>query len=207
MKAAASLPLNSRLCRIPCRSKVYVYSSKLEMLKTAEFKRIHLNFSSSSLVNLKLVWVKMTVVRKVHVRFRNDRAFSMIKIESPLAKPGLWSHRPDNLKEGVRKSRSKQISFIAYLRYTQKLFLYRSSTSFTSQAFAIATSASSNPREPQREEENETTSRVSSFREKFKRKDSMLSTAATMRVLNVLKHWVSKHSQVSFTVVGEDNVF
>ena len=26
----------------------------------------------------------------------------------------------------------------------------------------------------------------------------MLSTAATMRVLNVLKHWVSKHSQVSF---------
>jgi hypothetical protein len=76
---------------------------------------------------------------------------------------------------------------------------FRSSTSVTAQAFAIATSASSNPRDisPQREqEENETASRVSSFREKFKRKDSMLSTAATMRVLNVLKHWVSKHSQV-----------
>ena len=29
-----------------------------------------------------------------------------------------------------------------------------------------------------------------------KKRESVISTAATMRVLNVLRHWVSKHSQV-----------
>ncbi len=31
-----------------------------------------------------------------------------------------------------------------------------------------------------------------------KKRESVISTAATMRVLNVLRHWVSKHSQVSY---------
>lgn len=34
-----------------------------------------------------------------------------------------------------------------------------------------------------------------SGKEQRRRKESVLSTAATMRVLNVLRHWVSKHSQ------------
>ncbi len=29
-----------------------------------------------------------------------------------------------------------------------------------------------------------------------KKRESVISTAATMRVLNVLRHWVSKHNQV-----------
>lgn len=31
---------------------------------------------------------------------------------------------------------------------------------------------------------------------KTKKRESVLSAAATMRVLNVMKHWVSKHYQV-----------
>ncbi|KAI5724648.1 hypothetical protein M8J77_005503 [Diaphorina citri] len=60
----------------------------------------------------------------------------------------------------------------------------RSSTSTAATAFAIATSASSNPRDisPVEEVRN-------------KRKESVLSTATTMRVLNVLRHWISKHTQ------------
>ncbi|KAJ0175325.1 hypothetical protein K1T71_009466 [Dendrolimus kikuchii] len=57
-----------------------------------------------------------------------------------------------------------------------------SSTSTAAAAFAVATSASSNPRSPP------PTSPPAN------RRDSVISTAATMRVLNVLRHWISKHS-------------
>ncbi|KAI5651662.1 rasGEF domain-containing protein [Phthorimaea operculella] len=57
-----------------------------------------------------------------------------------------------------------------------------SSTSTAAAAFAVATSASSNPRSPP------PTSPPAA------RRDSVISTAATMRVLNVLRHWISKHS-------------
>jgi hypothetical protein len=69
-------------------------------------------------------------------------------------------------------------------------FIQRSSTSTAAAAFAIATSASSNPRElsPLHDQRCCSVER--------KRKESVMSTAATMRVLNVLKHWISKHPQV-----------
>ncbi|XP_054009578.1 ras-specific guanine nucleotide-releasing factor 2-like isoform X2 [Hylaeus anthracinus] len=66
-----------------------------------------------------------------------------------------------------------------------------SSTSKAATAFAIATSASSNP--PDREINGN--NRSGSCRDKNRRKESVMSTAATMRVLNVLRHWVSKHAQ------------
>lgn len=78
----------------------------------------------------------------------------------------------------------------------------RSSTSSAAAAFAIATSASSNPRDinngagPRGKTGGESNSRPGSCRER-RRKESVMSTAATMRVLNVLRHWVSKHAQVS----------
>ncbi|KPJ11473.1 Ras-specific guanine nucleotide-releasing factor 1 [Papilio machaon] len=58
----------------------------------------------------------------------------------------------------------------------------RSSTSTAAVAFAVATSASSNPRSPP------------PTSPPHNRRDSVISTAATMRVLNVLRHWISKHS-------------
>ncbi|XP_072938308.1 ras-specific guanine nucleotide-releasing factor 1-like [Epargyreus clarus] len=57
-----------------------------------------------------------------------------------------------------------------------------SSTSTAAVAFAVATSASSNPRSPP------------PTSPPHARRDSVISTAATMRVLNVLRHWISKHS-------------
>ncbi|XP_055314318.1 ras-specific guanine nucleotide-releasing factor 2-like isoform X3 [Sitodiplosis mosellana] len=58
-----------------------------------------------------------------------------------------------------------------------------SSTSTAAAAFAIATSASSNPRDD-------------TFEQPIKENDERLvSSPATIRVLNVLRHWVSKHFQ------------
>ncbi|XP_048505314.1 ras-specific guanine nucleotide-releasing factor 2-like isoform X3 [Athalia rosae] len=72
-----------------------------------------------------------------------------------------------------------------------------SSTSGAAVAFAIATSASSNPPDkvPGRCSESDVSVRSGSCRDKNRRKESVMSTAATMRVLNVLRHWVSKHAQ------------
>ncbi|XP_014483394.1 PREDICTED: ras-specific guanine nucleotide-releasing factor 2-like isoform X4 [Dinoponera quadriceps] len=69
----------------------------------------------------------------------------------------------------------------------------RSSTSTAAAAFAIATSASSNP--PDKGPTSDSNNRSGSCRDKNRRKESVMSTAATMRVLNVLRHWVSKHPQ------------
>lgn len=81
----------------------------------------------------------------------------------------------------------------------------RSSTSSAASAFAVATAASSNPPEPtsQSVAQSRASSRLPSAvgadlkiptPSRVKR-ESVIGTAATMRVLNVLRHWISKHSQ------------
>nr|CAI5835544.1 unnamed protein product [Callosobruchus analis] len=64
----------------------------------------------------------------------------------------------------------------------------RSSTSTAAAAFAIATSASSNPRDISPAQEQEEAERA-------RHKENVMSSACTMRVLNVLRHWISKHPQ------------
>ncbi|XP_056645864.1 ras-specific guanine nucleotide-releasing factor 2-like [Diorhabda sublineata] len=66
----------------------------------------------------------------------------------------------------------------------------RSSTSSAAAAFAIATSGSSNPRDISPAKEQEDTNA-----ERERQKESVMSTACTMRVLNVMRHWISKHAQ------------
>ncbi|XP_071743969.1 ras-specific guanine nucleotide-releasing factor 2-like isoform X3 [Lepeophtheirus salmonis] len=66
----------------------------------------------------------------------------------------------------------------------------RSSSACASIAFAVATAGSGNPsnnRSPAKKSED--------FKELSKRKGSMSSNATTMRVLSVLRHWVTKHPQ------------
>ena len=80
-------------------------------------------------------------------------------------------------------------------------YVNRSSSASAAAAFAVATAGSSNPRDIQKTPPLGRFSvcgegRRSSFRER-PRQESIISTAATMRVLNVLRHWVSKHSQAS----------
>ncbi|KAK0077043.1 hypothetical protein PV325_004531, partial [Microctonus aethiopoides] len=70
----------------------------------------------------------------------------------------------------------------------------RSSTSTAATAFAIATSASSNPPDKVSGRCGDVNNRSGSCCDRTKRKEPV-STAATMRVLNVLRHWVSKHAQ------------
>ncbi|XP_073979075.1 ras-specific guanine nucleotide-releasing factor 2-like isoform X2 [Rhodnius prolixus] len=98
---------------------------------------------------------------------------------------------------------SKAGVVITSFRQSQRSFRHEplwSSTSSAAAAFAIATSASSNPRDinngagPRGKTGGESNSRPGSCRER-RRKESVMSTAATMRVLNVLRHWVSKHAQ------------
>ena len=68
-------------------------------------------------------------------------------------------------------------------------FTCRSSSSSAAQAFAAATAGSHNPRDRDQQSETE------SFSESAKRKMSITHSAATMRVLSVLRHWITKHSQ------------
>ncbi|KAI1301458.1 Ras-specific guanine nucleotide-releasing factor 2 [Halotydeus destructor] len=81
----------------------------------------------------------------------------------------------------------------------------RSSTASAASAFAVATAASSNPPEPvagQCLAQSRSNSRLPSavgsdlkLPNSRPKRESMISTAATMRVLNVMRHWISKHSQ------------
>ena len=45
-----------------------------------------------------------------------------------------------------------------------------------------------------------------SFREAAKRKMSITSSAATMRVLSVLRHWVTKHGQVALSEIMDNSI-
>ncbi|UYV76857.1 RASGRF1 [Cordylochernes scorpioides] len=96
-----------------------------------------------------------------------------------------------------RASTRRSVTFHSPSSYTG-----RSSSASASAAFAAATAAASNPPEPVSQPPSHAGSRLASAagpdlkipNAKTKR-ESMISTAATMRVLNVLRHWVSKHSQ------------
>ncbi|KAG7203406.1 hypothetical protein KM043_013474 [Ampulex compressa] len=102
--------------------------------------------------------------------------------ESDMSKQGNFQH------DGQQPS-SKAGVVITSSRQSHR----RSSTSTAAAAFAIATSASSNP--PDKCSASDENNRSGSCREKNRRKESVMSTAATMRVINVLRHWVSKHAQ------------
>ncbi|EFN66720.1 Ras-specific guanine nucleotide-releasing factor 2 [Camponotus floridanus] len=96
------------------------------------------------------------------------------------------SSQHSNYQHDVQQVSSKAGVVITSFRQSHR----RSSTSTAATAFAIATSASSNP--PDKGPMNDGNNRN---RDKNRRKESVMSTAATMRVLNVLRHWVSKHAQ------------
>eukprot|EP00095_Tigriopus_kingsejongensis_P007206 maker-scaffold192_size271026-snap-gene-1.25 protein:Tk07206 transcript:maker-scaffold192_size271026-snap-gene-1.25-mRNA-1 annotation:"ras-specific guanine nucleotide-releasing factor 1-like" len=62
----------------------------------------------------------------------------------------------------------------------------RSSSATAAVAFAVATAGSGNPPDPTNKDV---------FKEAAKRKMSLTSSVSTMRVLSVLRHWVTKHAQ------------
>ncbi|XP_052831997.1 ras-specific guanine nucleotide-releasing factor 2 isoform X2 [Octopus bimaculoides] len=67
----------------------------------------------------------------------------------------------------------------------------RSSSSAATTAFAAATAGSTNPLDHPKGSRQY----LNPVDTKTKKRESVLSAAATMRVLNVMKHWVSKHYQ------------
>ena len=78
----------------------------------------------------------------------------------------------------------------------------RSSTASAASAFAAATAGSNNPPENVQSQPGSQTRFSSATGPDLKippqnkvKRESIISTAATMRVLNVLRHWISKHSQ------------
>ncbi|XP_076396250.1 ras-specific guanine nucleotide-releasing factor 1 isoform X4 [Megachile rotundata] len=105
--------------------------------------------------------------------------------ETELSSQGNFQHDQASSKAGVVIT-----SFRQSQRSVRPEAIW-SSTSTAATAFAIATSASSNPPDKGMDGNN----RSGSCRDKNRRKESVMSTAATMRVLNVLRHWVSKHAQ------------
>ena len=76
-------------------------------------------------------------------------------------------------------------------RTNVSLYIFRSGTSTAATAFAIATSASSNPPDKGSDQDN----RSGSCRDKNRRNESVMSTAIMTRVLKILRHWISKHPQ------------
>ncbi|XP_046610239.1 ras-specific guanine nucleotide-releasing factor 2-like [Neodiprion virginianus] len=112
---------------------------------------------------------------------------------------GSGSQRP-SFQHDSQQISSKAGVVITSFRKSQRSIGHEplwSSTSTAAAAFAIATSASSNPpdKAPGRCSVGDVSVRSGSCRETNRRKESVMSTAATMRVLNVLRHWVSKHAQ------------
>ncbi|XP_043515989.1 ras-specific guanine nucleotide-releasing factor 2-like isoform X4 [Frieseomelitta varia] len=96
---------------------------------------------------------------------------------------GTFQHEQISSKAGVVITSSRQSH-----RSVGPVSIW-SSTSTAATAFAIATSASSNP--PDIDKDN----RSGSYYDKNSRKESVMSTATMMRVLKVLRHWISKHPQ------------
>ncbi|XP_045616711.1 ras-specific guanine nucleotide-releasing factor 1 isoform X2 [Procambarus clarkii] len=99
----------------------------------------------------------------------------------------------------VPDSPSHSVSRVGVVITSSRQSQRRSSSASAAAAFAVATAGSSNPRDlpktpPLGRFSVGGEGRRSSFRER-PRQESIISTAATMRVLNVLRHWVSKHSQ------------
>lgn len=76
-------------------------------------------------------------------------------------------------------------------RTNVSLYIFRSGTSTAATAFAIATSASSNPPDKGSDQDN----RSGSCRDKNRRNESVMSTAIMTRVLKILRHCISKHPQ------------
>ncbi|XP_070543537.1 ras-specific guanine nucleotide-releasing factor 2-like isoform X2 [Ptychodera flava] len=73
----------------------------------------------------------------------------------------------------------------------------RSSTSAAATAFAVATAAACNPRDAKygKGVRRHYSAGPADRKPSLKRKESVISTAATMRVINVMRHWVSKYAQ------------
>ena len=105
------------------------------------------------------------------------------------------------ITELAYNNNSNATVFIKFL-----LVLLRCSSASAAAAFAVATAGSSNPRDLPNTPQiggrfsiapGVDSGRRPSFKDRPTRQESIIiSTAATMRVLNVLRHWVSKHSQV-----------
>ena len=87
------------------------------------------------------------------------------------------------------------------------LYIYRSSSAAAATAFAVATAGSANPKDHPKGINRYPSAGTgtsggdclkpgNSHHNLNKKRESVISTAATMRVLNVMRHWVSKHSQV-----------
>ena len=79
-----------------------------------------------------------------------------------------------------------------YLVITVDIY-FRSSSASAAVAFAVATAGSGNP--PDIGPMNR---KGETFKDAAKRKCSITSNVSTLRVLSVLRHWVTKHSQVNF---------
>ncbi|XP_033228809.1 ras-specific guanine nucleotide-releasing factor 2-like [Belonocnema kinseyi] len=154
-----------------------------------------------------------------HQHNRSIRAFhraSVVSAPPSMARSGsfsiagnYWAGRR-SIQEGEMNSCSQQSSFQHDVQQSSskagvvitsfRLSRRRNSNSTAATAFAIATSASSNPPDKVHDRHGMDNDcgggyRSGSCRFKNRRKESVMSTAATMRVLNVLRHWVSKHAQ------------
>ena len=109
-------------------------------------------------------------------------------------------------KKSERQNNVNLLQCFPFLQIMKKIFnCFRSSSVNAAVAFAVNTAVSSNPRDLPTPVENHKQRKIftiflqkkssDSFREAAKRKMSITSSSATMRVLSVLRHWVTKHGQ------------